>query len=62
MNPTDSPFWYFLASSVDLFLIWTLILTAIGFATTGKIKQGTALAVVFGWWVVVTLGFSAIFA
>jgi hypothetical protein len=55
MNPADSPFLYSLASSFDIFLIWTLVLTAIGFSTVSKVKRGTALAIVFGWWFVFTL-------
>jgi len=55
MNPADSPFLYSLASSVDIFLIWTLVLTAVGFTCVSKVKRGTALAVVFGWWIVFTL-------
>jgi hypothetical protein len=55
MNPGDSPFLYSLGSSFDLFLIWTLVLTAIGFSTVSKVKRGTALAIVFGWWLVFTL-------
>jgi hypothetical protein len=62
MNVADSPFWYFIASQLDLFLLWTLALTAIGFATTGKVKIGTSFAIVVGWWVVITLTFSAIFS
>jgi len=60
MNAADSPFWYFLASQLDIFLLWTLALTAIGFATTGKVKMGTSFAIVIGWWVVITLTFAAI--
>ena len=55
LNPADSPFLYSLASSVDIFLIWTLVLTAIGFTCVSKVKRGTALAVVFGWWIVFSL-------
>jgi Yip1 domain len=62
MNPADSPFWYFIASQVDVFLLWTLALTAIGFATTGKVKLGTSFAIVIGWWVVITLAFAAMFS
>jgi hypothetical protein len=62
MDAADSPFWYFLASQMDIFLLWTLALTAIGFATTGKVKMGTSFAVVIGWWVVITLTFAAIFS
>jgi hypothetical protein len=60
MNPADSPFWYFIASQTDIFLLWALALTAIGFAVTGKVKTGTAFAVVIGWWAVITLGFAAL--
>ena len=60
MNAADSPFWYFIASQVDVFLLWTLALTAIGFATTGKVKLGTSFAIVIGWWVVITLTFAVI--
>ncbi|MBZ5704767.1 MAG: YIP1 family protein [Acidobacteriia bacterium] len=65
LNPADSPFLYSLASSLDIFLIWTLVLTAIGFTCVSKVKRGTALAIVFGWWLVFTLagaGFGALFS
>jgi hypothetical protein len=62
MNVADSPFWYFIASQLDIFLLWTLALTAIGFATAGKVKLGTSFAIVIGWWVVITLTFAAIFS
>lgn len=62
MNAADSPFWYFIASQLDLFLLWTLALTAIGFATTGKVKLATSFAIVIGWWAVITLTFAAIFS
>jgi hypothetical protein len=51
MDPASSPFLYSLASSCDIFLIWTLILTAIGFTCVSKVKSGTAYAIVFGWWI-----------
>ncbi|MBZ5597585.1 MAG: YIP1 family protein [Acidobacteriia bacterium] len=65
LNPADSPFLYSLASSLDIFLIWTLVLTAIGFTCVSKVKRGTALAIVFGWWLVFTLagaGIGALFS
>lgn len=62
MDPASNPFLYFIASQLDVFLLWTLVLTAIGFATTGKIKLGTSFAVVIGWWVVITLAFSTLFS
>ena len=54
-NPADNLLLYGLASAVDIFMIWTLVLTAIGFTCVSKVKRGTAFAVVFGWWVVFTL-------
>ena len=65
MNPADGVFPYGLATSVDFFLIWTLVLTAIGFTCVSKIKTGTAFAVVFGWWAFLTIattGLSAAFS
>jgi hypothetical protein len=55
LNPADSPALYSLASSFDIFLIWTLVLTAIGFTCVSKVKRGTAFAIVFGWWLLFTL-------
>ncbi len=60
MNAADHPFWYFIGTQVDVFLIWSLVLTMIGFATTGKVKMGTAAGIVIGWWIVITLVFAAL--
>jgi len=62
MNAADNPFLYFIASQLDVFLLWTLVLTAIGFATTGKVKMSTSFAIVIAWWVVITLTFAALFS
>jgi hypothetical protein len=65
MNPSDGVFLYGIATSLDIFMIWTLVLTAIGFTCVGKIKTGTAYAVVFGWWALLTIattGLSAAFS
>lgn len=62
MNPAENPFLYFVASQVDVFLLWTLVLTGIGFSVAGKVKTGTAFGVVFAWWVVITLGFATLFS
>lgn len=58
MNPADSPFLYSLLSAIDIFMIWTLTLTALGFTYVSKVKRGTAFAIVFGWWALITLFFS----
>jgi len=60
MNPADSPFLYSILSSFDIFLLWTLVLTALGFTYVSKIKRGTAFAIVFGWWLVFTLAGAAL--
>jgi hypothetical protein len=55
MTPADNVFLYGVASAVDIFMIWTLVLTAIGFTCVSKVKRGTAYGIVFGWWLVFTL-------
>lgn len=54
-SPTDHPALYKLASSIDVFTIWTLVLMTIGFSCISKAKKGTSAAIVFGWYIVVTL-------
>jgi membrane protein insertase Oxa1/YidC/SpoIIIJ len=60
MNPADNVFLFSVASGIDIFAIWTLILTAIGFTCVSKVKRGTALAIVFGWWAFFTLAGAAL--
>jgi hypothetical protein len=43
-------------TALDIFMIWTLIVTAIGFSAVSKVKRSTALAIVFGWYFVFTIG------
>jgi len=50
-SPTDNPVLYAMGSMIDVFAIWTLVLTAIGFTCVSKVKRGTALAIVFGWYI-----------
>jgi hypothetical protein len=56
ISPGQSPFLYSVATAFDIFMIWTLIATAIGFSCVTKVKRSTAIAVVFGWYIVFTLG------
>ena len=65
LSPGNSPFLYSVATAIDIFFIWTLLVTAIGFTCVSKVKRSTALAIVFGWYVVFTLGsagFGALFS
>jgi Yip1 domain len=50
-SPIDNPVLYTLGSMIDIFAIWTLVLTAIGFTCVSKVKRGTALGIVFGWYI-----------
>jgi len=61
----SSHFLYSVATSVDVFTIWTLVLTGIGFSCLTKVKRGTCMGVVFGWWLLVVFvgaGISAAFS
>jgi hypothetical protein len=62
LNPADGVFMYGVATALDVFMIWTLVLTAIGFTCVSKVKKGTAFAIVFGWWAILTLGTTALSA
>jgi hypothetical protein len=44
-----------MASAVDILTIWTIILIGIGFASTSKVKRGTAIAIVAVWFIVFKL-------
>jgi len=56
----SSHFLYSIAMNLDLFMIWTLVLSGIGFSCLTKVKRGTCMAVVFGWWAVWVLATSAL--
>jgi len=65
VDPNSSHFLYAVLTSIDAFTIWTLVLTGIGYSCVTRVKRGTCMGVVFGWWVVVTLvgaGVGAMFA
>jgi hypothetical protein len=46
---------YTLASSIDIFNIWSVILLIIGFAAVGRTSRGKSAAIVITWWVIVNL-------
>jgi hypothetical protein len=56
ISPDGSPVLRALLTPLDVFSFWVLILTAIGISRVSKVKRGTALAVVFGWFAVYVLG------
>jgi len=54
----SSHFLYSLALQADLFMLWTLVLTGMGFACLTKLKRSTCFGIVFGWWIAWVLGIS----
>jgi hypothetical protein len=49
-----------MASSLDVFTIWTIVLIGIGFASTSKVKRSTAIIIVAVWYLVYKLATSAL--
>ena len=60
LDPTGNKAIYTLATSIDIFTIWTLMLTAIGVCCVSNVKRNTAYIGVFGWWALVVLFFSGL--
>jgi hypothetical protein len=48
MDPSANKFVYGMATALDVFMIWTIILMGIGFACNSKVKRGTAIGIVAG--------------
>ncbi len=55
VDPMQHKVLYALGSSIDIVNFWILFLVAIGFTCITKVKRGTSYAIVFGWWLVLTL-------
>jgi hypothetical protein len=49
-----------MASSLDILIIWTIVLLGIGFASTSKVKRSTAIIVVACWYLLYKIGTSAL--
>jgi hypothetical protein len=65
MDPMGNKFAYGMASGLDVFMIWTIVLMGIGFACNSKVKRGTAIGIVAGWylvWKLATAGLAALFS
>jgi Yip1 domain len=62
IDANASPVLHALLTPLDVFSLWTLILTAIGITCISKVKRGTAFAIVFGWFGVIVLARVAIAA
>lgn len=46
MDATQHKFLYGMASALDVFVIWTIILMGIGFSSVSKVKKGAAIAMI----------------
>ncbi len=62
MDRGGNRFLYGIASSLDVLVIWSIIVMGIGFAVTGKMKRGTAIGIVAGWYLVYKVGMAALAA
>jgi Yip1-like protein len=65
MDPAGSKFIYGMASAVDIFAIWNIILMGIGFACNSKVKRSTAILIVAAWYIFYKLvgsGMAAMFS
>jgi len=49
------PVLFALGAQFDITVIWAIILVAIGFPYVTKVKRGTSIAIVFGWWALLVL-------
>lgn len=55
MDMAGNKFFYTLASALDVFTIWSIVLMAIGFARNTKLRMGTCLAIIASWYVLYKL-------
>jgi hypothetical protein len=52
-----------MASALDVFIIWTIVLIGIGYSSTSKVKRSTAIIVVVCWyllWKLITSGLATL--
>lgn len=50
MDPSSNRFVYILATALDPFTIWTIILVGIGFSCNSKVKRSSAILIVLAWY------------
>jgi Yip1 domain len=65
MDPLGNKFFYGMASALDVFTIWSIVLIGIGFAANSKVKRSTAIILVVGWYLLyklVTVSMAAAFS
>jgi hypothetical protein len=59
MSPTEHRFLYGMASALDVFVLWSIVLIGIGFACNSKLKRSTTIGVVLAWYLLYKLGGAA---
>jgi len=62
MDPANNKFLYGMASTLDVIIIWTIVLLGIGFSCNSKVKRSTAIIMVACWYVFWKLGAAALAA
>ncbi len=62
MDRAGNKFLYGMASGLDVLVIWSIVLMGIGFASNSKVKRGTAIGIVAGWYLLWKLVTSALAA
>jgi hypothetical protein len=62
MDRAGNKFLYGMASSLDVLVVWSIVLMGIGFSRNSKVKRSTAIAVVAGWYLFWKLATSALAA
>jgi hypothetical protein len=65
MDPGGNKFLYTMATALDVFVLWSIALMAIGYSANSKLKRSTAFAIVLGWYLLYKLigaGFAVMFS
>lgn len=62
MDPSSNPFLYGMASALDVFVLWTIVLMAIGYSSVSKLRRSTTFAVIVAWYLVFKLAGSGLAA
>jgi Yip1 domain len=62
MDLSGNKFLYGMASALDVFVIWSIVLMGIGFACNSKIKRSKAILIVAGWYLLWKLVISGVAA
>jgi len=52
MDPSGNKFLYSMASALDVFVLWSIVLMGIGIACNSKVKRGTAIGIILAWYLV----------